>query len=57
MWDTIHSGRPWASHLQPNRRTVDEILELVRQALDGASVETLATEEQQKEADSDAVNP
>lgn len=57
MWDTIHPGRLWASRLQPNRRTTDEVLELVRQALEGAAVETLAPEEQQKEADSDAANP
>ena len=25
-WDTIHPGRPWAARLQPNTRTVEEIL-------------------------------
>jgi len=57
MWDTIHPGRPWAARLQPHRRTADEILALVRQALEGGAVELLAPEEQQQEADSDAANP
>ena len=56
MWDTIHPGRLWASRLQPNRRTADEIFELVGQSLGGAAVDTLAPEDQQKEADSDADN-
>ncbi len=56
MRDTIHPGRPRASRLQPHRRTADEIFALVRQALAGGAVETLAPEEQQQEADSDADN-
>jgi len=35
MWDTIHPGRAWAERLQPNRRTVDEILTLIEATLAG----------------------
>ena len=26
-WDTVHPGRPWAAHLQPNSRSADNILD------------------------------
>src|SRR5262245_25982554 len=32
-WDVLHPGRPWANRLQPNRRTRDEILHGLAQAI------------------------
>lgn len=53
LWDMIHPGRPWAARLPENRRSTDEILELIRRALAGAPVEKLPEEAQRAEADSD----
>ncbi|HEX7316172.1 MAG TPA: Eco29kI family restriction endonuclease [Pyrinomonadaceae bacterium] len=32
-WDVIHPGRPWADRLQPNARTEQQIVDVVRLAL------------------------
>jgi hypothetical protein len=52
-WDTIHPGRPWASQLQPNRRSAAEILENARRALVGQPAELLPEDRQLDEANSD----
>ncbi len=43
-WDTLHPGRTWAAKLQPNPRSQEQLLALVKDFLAGKKVPEITTE-------------